>query len=87
QIDQIFDIIKLPNPTGRNDWSKIDDNYVKAKLSSRLEPKVWSKENKLKIFVVLHSHNDPGWLLTFKEYYTQQTKLILDNLLHYLTED
>ncbi|CAG7659332.1 unnamed protein product, partial [Allacma fusca] len=22
-IDQIFDIIKLPNPTGRNDWSKI----------------------------------------------------------------
>ncbi|XP_053387194.1 alpha-mannosidase 2x-like [Mercenaria mercenaria] len=41
----------------------------------------WNSTNILKIVVVPHSHTDPGWLMTYTEYYKKFVKSILDNML------
>ncbi|RZC59092.1 hypothetical protein C5167_006394 [Papaver somniferum] len=46
----------------------------------------WDNE-KLKIIVVPHSHNDPGWKLTVEQYYDQQSRHILDTIVDSLSKD
>eukprot|EP00003_Mantamonas_plastica_P005509 TRINITY_DN1441_c1_g2_i4.p1 TRINITY_DN1441_c1_g2~~TRINITY_DN1441_c1_g2_i4.p1 ORF type:complete len:1388 (-),score=486.72 TRINITY_DN1441_c1_g2_i4:112-4029(-) len=36
--------------------------------------------NKLNVFIIAHSHCDPGWLSTFEGYFEREVKMILDNV-------
>jgi len=46
-----------------------------------------SKDNPIKIFVVPHSHCDPGWIKTFDDYFRSQTKQILSTVVQALSKD
>ena len=50
-------------------------------------PRVVDDANPLHIYVVPHSHCDPGWLKTFDEYFQLQTKKIISSVVEALLAD
>lgn len=50
------------------------------------EKSEWSPAKKLNVIIVPHSHNDPGWLMTFEEYFEKRTKHILNTVVEALSE-
>ncbi|RNA38375.1 alpha-mannosidase [Brachionus plicatilis] len=60
-----------------------DSGSVVSKAYSSSE---WTSDKKLNVIIVPHSHNDPGWLMTFEQYFYNLTNSILDTVVNSLSE-
>ncbi|XP_028402374.1 alpha-mannosidase 2-like [Dendronephthya gigantea] len=70
----VYDFLPFDNPDGgawKQGW-----NVQREK-----------NEEHLDVFVIPHSHNDPGWIKTLDAYYQDQTRHILDNVVDALALD
>lgn len=68
------------------EFSDVDGGPWKQGWRVNYKGHEWDSE-KLKVFVVPHSHNDPGWKLTVDEYYERQSRHILDTIVDTLSKD
>ncbi|ETN09336.1 hypothetical protein PPTG_11759 [Phytophthora nicotianae INRA-310] len=60
-------------------WTPPSDGVYNT--TSRVDP------NKLNVHLIAHSHDDPGWLISVDQYYTQRVQYILDTAVEELVRN
>ena len=63
-----------------------DGGAWKQGFDIKYDASQWSSGAPLQVIIVPHSHNDPGWLLTFEQYFEQRTQGILNTIVASLEE-
>lgn len=80
EMEKIYEQVPFDNPDGgvwKQGWDiKLNDQDITYS----------SPTNKLKVFVMPHSHNDPGWIKTFDKYFQDQTRHILDEAIKFMSK-